>query len=306
MKKFIFTMILVLFFTLINYSESKVLSFGEENDFGLTIHSEKNQYKRGEEIFLVFKIKNLSLKILEIPPFLPIDNRLPDLQVKLEVLNNFSNKIENDYYKNNPYSGISGGKGELLEPKETVFITINLTDYYNIEELNEVGIIEFRLNYALCELERLSHFSGYVNVIGYINTNTVRIFFNMDQELIQSQIRVEPHKWNVNWEDMEGDGVFTVWIETIKGYSVEDVKQDTILLNGTLKPEDIKILPKSGNNKEKVLQLKFKKKDGIQYLGELKTGEKKTINISAQLTDEKWFVGETEIEIVGKKNEENK
>ena len=122
----------------------------------------------------------------------------------------------------------------------------------------------------------------------------------MEQDLVDSTIRVEPKKWNVNWEDSEGEGVFTVWIEKIEGYSVEDIKQDTILFNGTLPPEEIKILPRSGNEKEKIIQLKFKKKDGIQYLGELKPGEKKNINISGQLTDEKWFIGETEIEITGK------
>ena len=49
--------------------------------------------------------------------------------------------------------------------------------------------------------------------------------------------------------------------------------------------------------------MKFVKKEGISYLGELKSGDKKKISISGQFNDSKWFITEAEIELIGPKEE---
>ena len=112
-------------------------------------------------------------------------------------------------------------------------------------------------------------------------------------------IEVNPDNWNLNWFHMAQDkGVFTVWIKEMpEGYSVNDIKQDTILMNGVLKPADVKIVGAEGKER---IEIKFSKREGISYIGYIESGSKKKINISGQLTDEKWFIGEAEIEITGK------
>ena len=124
----------------------------------------------------------------------------------------------------------------------------------------------------------------------------------MEAELVSSSLIVEPHKWNTAWEKEQSDaGVFTVFLGNIDGYSVKDIKQDTVLFNGTLKPVSIKIRRRRKGMKGKVMVLKFKKKDGMEYLGIKEPGDIKKINISGQLNDDKWFHAEAEIEIKGTK-----
>ena len=79
-----------------------------------------------------------------------------------------------------------------------------------------------------------------------------------------------------------------------------------MLFNGTLKPVDIKITGSHKDMKGKVMMLKFKKKDGMEYLGIKEPGDIKKINISGQLNDDKWFHAEAEVEIEGAKEKGNK
>ncbi|MDD3626063.1 MAG: hypothetical protein PHV06_01965, partial [bacterium] len=83
-------------------------------------------------------------------------------------------------------------------------------------------------------------------------------------------------------------------------YSVKDIKQETILFNGVLKPTDIKIVGAEGKER---MEIKFSKREGISYIGYIESGDKKVINISGQFSDDNWFYGEKEIEITGKEED---
>ncbi|MDD3627523.1 MAG: hypothetical protein PHV06_09405, partial [bacterium] len=134
--------------------------------------------------------------------------------------------------------------------------------------------------------------------LGKVEIKPFRLFVNMESSLIPINIEVNPDKWNLNWFNMASDkGVFTVWIRGLpEGYSVKDIKPETILMNGVLDPVETKI---TGAEGKEMLEMKFSKREGISYIGEIKSGDKKKINISGQFNDGKWFTGNAEIEITG-------
>ena len=294
MKKFILILCSVLIVSFC-YCE-----YWNADDIDLLISFDKIFIKSGDSIEVYIKLTNISKQTFHFEPLAP---EYPAFQ--LEFHSEYNKNVKWDYYEKLYSSGllfsgiIGGGSIECL-PNKFIDISYNIVKFYNIEEIEGPAVFYVNGRYNI-NIDNYENGINYPKIIDYKKSNIVRLYFNLEQDLVSSSIRVEPHKWNVNWEDMEGDGVFTVWIDSVGGFSVEDIKQDTILFNGTLPPEEIKILPKSGNDKTKIIQLKFKKKDGILYLGELKSGETKTINISGQLNDEKWFIGETQVELVGNK-----
>ncbi|MCK4643327.1 hypothetical protein KAU32_06795 [bacterium] len=272
------------------------------------LFSQEITYDSEESVIVSIIIKNISNRKLNVPN---LDARDPRFILNTNPENSTATCIF-DYYEKLREEGFSfstmgGGSDIELEPGKEYVNSYNVIPWYNIEEIFGPNILYIYGEISL--EEEIETIPGIVKCkkVGTKPTNEIRLFLNMESELVSSSLIVEPHKWNTAWEKEQSDaGVFTVFLGNIDGYSVKDIKQDTVLFNGTLNPVDIKITGSHKDMKGKVMMLKFKKKDGMEYLGIKEPGDIKKINISGQLNDDKWFHAEAEVEIEGAKEKGNK
>ena len=220
----------------------------------------------------------------------------PFLNFEFEGIN--SNLIKWKYEGSGARYG--GGWANSVSPGEIKNLPFNFNEFFDLSKVG-TGIIickgRYDVNYFIWDDIEKSVASN--ERLGFIYPAPFRIFDNMESQLVKINIKVNPDKWNLNWFHMaNNEGVFNVWIEELQeNYTAQDIETDTILMNGVLKPIDIKIV--SENNKDK-MHIKFSKREGISYIGYIESGYKKTINISGQFNDGKWFYGEAQIEITGK------
>ena len=304
MKKIILLLVLICFNFLfaIDVPESDLGKFGYAKDIDFKLIPENIIYHKGEKLNVYFIYRNISNHFLTYLGSLPLD----DMSLKYTVKGAFSNEIETMNY----YSDIieldsdtgfsaSGGQGMFLKPGGGIIQKFDFAHQTNLYLFNKSSVLTFTWEHEL--IGDTDYRTGDLPTIGFKKGNSFRLFMNMEQELVKGKMDVEPHKWNVNWEDHPNSGVLTVFLGNIEGYSVKAIDQDTVLYSGTLKPEKIKIVGGHKDMKGKVLMMKFKKSECIEYLGMAKSGETRKINISGQLKVGTWFYGETEVEIVGKK-----
>ncbi len=276
-----------------------------ESDIDLKISFDKVCFNSSDyELHISISIGNLTDRNLSISP--PLIEYY-DSCFKLKD-NNTNSPFKHDYWeKLGSHSRAPVTFAYKITPGGVKRFHFNLVRSYNIEEITNPIILEILGFLPLTKGESDGPGCITVTPTGEKESNSIRLLINMENELIPSQLIVEPHKWNAAWEKEQSDaGVFTVFLGNIDGYSVKDIKQDTVLFNGTLKPVDIKITGSHKDMKGKVMMLKFKKKDGMEYLGIKEPGDIKKINISGQLNDDKWFHAEAEVEIEGAKEKGNK
>ncbi|MDD3627164.1 MAG: hypothetical protein PHV06_07580, partial [bacterium] len=196
-----------------------------------------------------------------------------------------------------------GGWARTVVPGSLLNLPFDFNEFFDLSLIGSGEIIckgRYDVNYFIWDNE--SKMGAFNEYLGTIYPEPFRLFVNMEGQLLAADIDFNPDKWNLNWFRMaNNEGVFTVWIEKLPGnYSVKDVKQETILFNGVLKPTDIKIVGAEGKER---MEIKFSKREGISYIGHIESGDKKVINISGQFSDDKWFYGEKEIEITGKEED---
>ncbi|MCK4644239.1 hypothetical protein KAU32_11470 [bacterium] len=276
-----------------------------ETDIDLKLSFDKVNFTSSDyELYITISVGNLTDRTLSISP--PLIEYY-DSCFKLKD-NDTNSPLKHDYWeKHGSYIGPPVTFAYEIDSGGTKVFNFNMVRAYNIEEIVSPEVLAISGYFPIISCEEESQGVMDCGPSGEKESNKVRLFVNMENDLVNNSIIVEPHKWNTAWEKEQSDaGVFTVFLGNIDGYSVKDIKQDTVLFNGTLKPVDIKITGSHKDMKGKVMMLKFKKKEGMEYLGIKEPGDIKKINISGQLNDDKWFHAEAEVEIEGAKKKGNK
>jgi len=222
-----------------------------------------------------------------------------DLNFEFEGMN--SDLIKWKYYGSGTRYG--GGWARTVIPGSMLNLPLDFNKFFDLSLIGSGEIIckgRYDVNYFIWNNENKKQ--AFNEFLGTIYPEPFRLFVNMEGQLININFVINPDKWNLNWFRMaNNEGVFSVWIEDLPGkYSVKDIKKETILLNGVLKPSEIKILKEGKKSK---MHIKFSKREGISYIGYIEAGYTRTINISGQFKDGKWFYGEKEIEITGKEED---
>ncbi|MCK4644236.1 hypothetical protein KAU32_11455 [bacterium] len=272
-----------------NRPETDAYYYGSFDDIFITIVSERIVYNSPDECIINFTFKNIGKR------HIAYYGTSPFHELYLSFSGDHSEDIRRIYQQG--FSGVSGSMGSYIKPGGVEFSKFDLAEVTNLKEFLKPSIIRVNSEYRIDKQG-----PNFSEPLGWKSGNSFRLFINMESELVNSSLIVEPHKWNTAWEKEQSDaGVFTVFLGNIDGYSVKDIKQDTVLFNGTLKPVNIKITGSHKDMKGKVMMLKFKKKEGMEYLGIKEPGDIKKINISGQLNDDKWFHAEAEVEIEGAK-----
>ena len=186
MKRTVVVLILILFATLIGCANEPYT--GGVADISIIIISDTTTYEENEDCKLLFIFNNIGERGIAYFSVLPIYGG----PLYFKFSGNHSEEIK--YVAPKGFTGISGGQGCYISPKSYIYEEIEITKYYSLEEYDHSGIITIEAEYVIesqdWERERL----------GYIGSNKIRIFFNMESELVNSSLIVEPHKWNTAWE----------------------------------------------------------------------------------------------------------
>ncbi|MCK4667925.1 hypothetical protein KAU33_14310 [Candidatus Dependentiae bacterium] len=298
MKKILSVLFFIFFIAIISKGEFIEYDEGTLDNQVLRMFPDKISISFSDDIILNYSKENLSDKMIY---FFALSIPIKECEGRSFCLKIEGNDSEKIIWKYDLSSTSMGGSiGRKIPVGEILSFQMNLNDFIDIANVGQTNLIFYpKVEIQCLELKNENSNAGNAKHLGFYEIEPFRLFINMEGQLVNLNIEVNPDKWNLNWFHMAQDkGVFTVWIKEMpEGYSVNDIKQDTILMNGVLKPTDVKIVGAEGKER---MEIKFSKREGISYIGYIESGSKKKINISGQFTDEKWFIGEAEIEITGK------
>ena len=296
MKKglFLFITLLIIF---ISFEVSGEYPDIEYSELEFKISMDKISYKYQDIIEVLIYFKNISQNEIIIWPYYPISEAYLPNEIKFEFSGELGKYINNNYPISKETSAF-GGEGIIIQPEKDLYLKVNLGEYYNIEEITESGLVNIKAKKLISQEIYENKYSGYLKPVGYISSNSIRMFLNMENELVNINIGIFPGTWNLKYNHLKAhEDIVNVTIPGLPiGYSVNDIKQDTILLNGVVKPAEVFIVAGGHNNS---LVIIFSKKEILSSLGNFKAEENKVLNISGQLSDGKWFYGENEIKLTG-------